>query len=205
MSSQRTRSCSGPLPSHPLLVPARPLHEQFERGLGARFLSSICRWSTKRPIASCRVAFCDQDTSVLDPSAYAGAIHSIELRLMGLGRRVNRYRRAVWLDLERRSQRSAHESSRAVRLAPPQACDRFGQFDDEKGQHDARHRHCGNQISRDVKGVGAGGSHDRSRLHQDYDPCARQELGAPTPPSGPQCRSLRSGLNTRSTRQLAPA
>ena len=30
---------------------------------------------------------------------------------------------------------------------------RFGQFDGEKGQHDAYHRHCGNQISPDVEGV----------------------------------------------------
>jgi len=27
--------------------------------------------------------------------------------------------------------------------SPPQACDRFGQFDGEKGQHEAHHRHRG--------------------------------------------------------------
>jgi hypothetical protein len=73
---------------------------------------------------------------------------------------------------------------RAVRLAPPQACDRFGQFDGEKGQHEAHHRHCGNQISPDVEGVGGGGGHDRSRPHHDHDTCARHEPGAPTPHSG---------------------
>src|SRR6266478_3840170 len=80
--------------------------------------------------------------------------------------------------------RSAHENSRVVRLAPPQACDGFGQFDGEKGQHEAYHRHCGNQISPDVEGVGAGGGRDRSRPHHDYDTCTRQEPGAPTPHSG---------------------
>ena len=35
----------------------------------------------------------------------------------------------------------------------------FGQFDGEQGQHEAYHRHCGNQISPDVEGVGAGGGH----------------------------------------------
>jgi hypothetical protein len=73
---------------------------------------------------------------------------------------------------------------RAVRLAPPQACDHFGQFDGEKGQHEAHHRHCGNQISPDVEGVGGGGGPDRSRPHHDHDTCARHEPGAPTPHSG---------------------
>jgi hypothetical protein len=39
---------------------------------------------------------------------------------------------------------SAHENSRVVRLAPPQACDCSGQFDGENGQRQAHHRHCGN-------------------------------------------------------------
>jgi hypothetical protein len=78
---------------------------------------------------------------------------------------------------------SAHESSRVVRLAPPQASNHFGQFDDEEGQHETHHRHCGNQISPDVEGVDASGGHDRSRPHHDHDACARDEPGAPTPDS----------------------
>ena len=54
---------------------------------------------------------------------------------------------------------------------------RFGQFDGEKGQYEAHHRHCGNQISRDVEGVGGGGGRDRSRPHHDHDTCARHEPG----------------------------
>jgi hypothetical protein len=76
MSSQRTWSCQGPLPSHALPVPAKALREQFERRLGAHFLFGVRRQSTTQPIAGWRGEFvvsCDWDTSVLDPSTYAGA------------------------------------------------------------------------------------------------------------------------------------
>jgi hypothetical protein len=76
MSSQPTWSCQGPLPSHALPVPARALREQFERRLGAHFLFGVRRQSTTQPIAGWRGEFVvsyDWDTSVLDPSTYAGA------------------------------------------------------------------------------------------------------------------------------------
>src|SRR5260370_3368480 len=76
MSSQRTRSCQGPLQSHALLVLTEALREQFELGLGAHLLSGVRRWCTARPIASRRgeaVASCDSHITVLDPSARLGA------------------------------------------------------------------------------------------------------------------------------------
>src|ERR1700737_559123 len=76
MSSQRTRSCQGPLQSHALLVLTKALREQFELGLGAHLLSGVRRWCTARPIASRRgetVASCDSHITVLDPSARVGA------------------------------------------------------------------------------------------------------------------------------------
>src|SRR5260370_2348831 len=54
MSSQRARSCQGPLLFYALLVPARALREQFQLGLGARLLSGNRRWRTARPIAGRR-------------------------------------------------------------------------------------------------------------------------------------------------------
>jgi hypothetical protein len=71
MSSQPTRSCQGPLSSHALPFPAKALRKQFERSLGAHFLSRVHRKSATRPITSCRgqTVASDSDTSVLDPSA----------------------------------------------------------------------------------------------------------------------------------------
>jgi hypothetical protein len=62
--------------------------------------------------------------------------------------------------------------------------DRFDQLDREKGQHEAHHWHCGNQVSPDVEGVGAGGGRDRGCPHHDHDACTCQEPGAPAPHSG---------------------
>src|SRR4030081_4054708 len=76
MSSQRTRSCQGPLSSHALLVPARALREQFQLGLGARLLSGIRRQRATGAIAERRgkaVASCYSLITAHDPPACAGA------------------------------------------------------------------------------------------------------------------------------------
>src|SRR6516165_12774403 len=76
---------------------------------------------------------------------------------------------------------SAHESSRVVRSVPPQACDRFRQFDDKERQHEPHHRHCRNQISPDVEGVGSGRGYDRSCPHHDHNSCTLGEPKTSTP------------------------
>jgi hypothetical protein len=43
MSSQRTRSCQGPLQAYAVLFPAKALRDQFELGLGAHLLSGVRR------------------------------------------------------------------------------------------------------------------------------------------------------------------
>src|ERR1700730_610343 len=76
LSSQRTRSCQGPLQSYALPVPATALREQFELGLGADLLSGVRRKCTARPVASRRgeaVASCDSHITLPDPSARRGA------------------------------------------------------------------------------------------------------------------------------------
>ena len=76
VSSQRTRSCQGPLPPHAISVPATALRDQFELGLGAHLLSGVRRWYQARPIASRHgdlVASCRQHITVRDPSTRAGA------------------------------------------------------------------------------------------------------------------------------------
>ena len=66
-------------------------------------------------------------------------------------------------------------------------CERLGQFDRAKRQHQTDHRHCGNQISQHVESVGGCGGHDRSRPHHDHHTCARRRRrradGAGRPPS----------------------
>jgi hypothetical protein len=76
MSSQRTRSCQGPLQTYAVLFPAKALRDQFELGLGADLLSGVRRQSTARPIASRRGEAAvrgDAHITVLDPSARVGA------------------------------------------------------------------------------------------------------------------------------------
>ena len=76
VSSQRTRSCQGPLPPHAISVRATALRDQLELGLGAHLLPGVRRWHQAWPIASRHgelVASCRPHIAVHDPSARAGA------------------------------------------------------------------------------------------------------------------------------------